>query len=413
MPICIDDDDDEMPDQWETVYFGNTSSNGTGDADNDGIANRYEWLAGTDPTNSASRMRILDLDLAPGSSTNMLVTLVGGDCNGNSAYASAGDRIQRAFIVGAANTTGLARAAVGTIADGLTGTNTWTDTNAVTLSSSRYYALSVELAGAGYTNTEEWAMYVQPRTNSNTYLVSVPVNLGTNNTLGLRLGDQLARGLHGGADCSDTNADVLYHRTTNDMWEMFTLVTNEAGQALWYDQACAPAQLTVTEGMGFWLRRRSATPRYRSDSCVLAGRSFTNSVSLPFSTNGQTGGWTWKIFAWPYATPKTVTSGGVGATSPNQMGFESSAYGGLTGDADRSHADQGDQIWVWQNNTFKYWYWLMRDTMGANYTNRWWSDRAGTFAGFSLEPGKAYFYRHHVATNGATTGTNFLWNLSP
>ena len=76
------------------------------------------------------------------------------------------------------------------------------------------------------------------------------------------------------------------------------------------------------------------------------------------------------------------------------------------------HADKGDQIWVWEDNTFKYGYWLMSG-VSPEHDGRWWSDRDGTFGTFSFKPGRAYLYRHHVGTDGATTGTNFLWKPPP
>jgi len=45
-----DNDNDGMPDQWETTYFGNTSWDGTGDYDNDGLLDLAEYENGTDPT---------------------------------------------------------------------------------------------------------------------------------------------------------------------------------------------------------------------------------------------------------------------------------------------------------------------------------------------------------------------------
>jgi len=98
-----------------------------------------------------------------------------------------------------------------------------------------------------------------------------------------------------------------------------------------------------------------------------------------------------------------VVSNGA-STQANQLGLEPNAYGGLTGDpaeeSSRPHSDFGDQIWVWENNTFKDYYWLMT---GAN-AGRWWNYRTGTYATFTLEPGRAYFFKHN-----ASNGTDFDW----
>ena len=53
-----DSDGDGIDDAWELQYFTNLSRNGTGDFDNDGFSDRSEFLAGTNPTNSASLLKI-------------------------------------------------------------------------------------------------------------------------------------------------------------------------------------------------------------------------------------------------------------------------------------------------------------------------------------------------------------------
>ena len=65
----------------------------------------------------------------------------------------------------------------------------------------------------------------------------------------------------------------------------------------------------------------------------------------------------------------------------------------------------GDQIWVWDGNTVSDFYWLMDGIdWDQNRSGKWWSNRTGTYGDFQLEPGKAYFYRHHGS------GTNFIWS---
>ena len=43
-------DTDELPNSWESLYFGDLLQTGAGDADVDGLNNLEEFLAGTDPT---------------------------------------------------------------------------------------------------------------------------------------------------------------------------------------------------------------------------------------------------------------------------------------------------------------------------------------------------------------------------
>ena len=59
----VDTDTDGLEDGWETVYFGGLTLNGETDSDNDGVSNRDEFLAGTDP-NLASSTLSLQLDVA-------------------------------------------------------------------------------------------------------------------------------------------------------------------------------------------------------------------------------------------------------------------------------------------------------------------------------------------------------------
>ena len=49
-----DRDNDGLPDNWESQYFGNLTRDGSGDFDNDGNSDLLEFEDGTDPTNSAS-----------------------------------------------------------------------------------------------------------------------------------------------------------------------------------------------------------------------------------------------------------------------------------------------------------------------------------------------------------------------
>ena len=58
----LDSDRDGLPDDWEMAYFGNLSSDGTQDPDNDGRTNTEELSAGTDPKDGSSLLRILGVN---------------------------------------------------------------------------------------------------------------------------------------------------------------------------------------------------------------------------------------------------------------------------------------------------------------------------------------------------------------
>lgn len=54
----VDTDGDGMDDNWEIAHFGNLSRDGTGDFDGDGMSDLAEYLAGTDPTNANSYLKV-------------------------------------------------------------------------------------------------------------------------------------------------------------------------------------------------------------------------------------------------------------------------------------------------------------------------------------------------------------------
>jgi hypothetical protein len=62
-----DDDGDGLPDGWEEAYAAGTNSLDPGvDSDADGLDNRQEWIAGTDPTNAASVLVLTGLERVEG-----------------------------------------------------------------------------------------------------------------------------------------------------------------------------------------------------------------------------------------------------------------------------------------------------------------------------------------------------------
>ena len=59
----VDSDGDGIPDAWEMKYFGNlTTATASSDRDGDGVSDLAEYLADTDPTDSASRLRIKSIE---------------------------------------------------------------------------------------------------------------------------------------------------------------------------------------------------------------------------------------------------------------------------------------------------------------------------------------------------------------
>ncbi|MEM0967065.1 MAG: hypothetical protein AAGJ81_13035 [Verrucomicrobiota bacterium] len=57
-----DSEPDGLPDYWEQYHFGDLSRDGSGDYDGDGILDKYEWLARTDPTIDQSADHVFMVD---------------------------------------------------------------------------------------------------------------------------------------------------------------------------------------------------------------------------------------------------------------------------------------------------------------------------------------------------------------
>ena len=71
LTFVADTDGDGIPDPWETQYFGGgMAANLNDDSDGDGMSNWKEYVAGTDPTNSASYLKV-DWQGLPGSAAVM------------------------------------------------------------------------------------------------------------------------------------------------------------------------------------------------------------------------------------------------------------------------------------------------------------------------------------------------------
>ena len=69
-----DADGDGMDDNWEIHYLGGTNAALGGamqDRDGDGFCNLHEYIAGTDPTNAVSLLKVSDLPV--GAPTNFII----------------------------------------------------------------------------------------------------------------------------------------------------------------------------------------------------------------------------------------------------------------------------------------------------------------------------------------------------
>ena len=123
----VDSNSNNLPDWWEQQYFGQLiGANFSADADQDGANNLAEWLAGTNPTNAASALRLTATRSAASNSVQL-------------QWPSAPGRFYRLlsanFSTGPFNPLATNIAATAPL-------NTLT--NPITASSQRYYRLQVE-----------------------------------------------------------------------------------------------------------------------------------------------------------------------------------------------------------------------------------------------------------------------------
>jgi len=392
-PMSVDLDGDGMSDVWEETYLDGLSTQDTDDTDNDGWLNWQEFAAGTDPDNPTSFLHVVGCDLAEAESDNMTLTLRGGDFSGPSTYHAAADAVGRVYNIYATDTPGSTKTLVGQSTDSLTGTNTWTDLNAVNESSLRLFSVGVSYGGREYTNAQEWIMQVQPRSASSHHLVCVPVDYAAGeNNLNSTLGTQLARGLH--ANNTESAADKVRWINGAGAWVEYYLSV----AAGWTENGSTPADVEIPPGKAVWIVRGSGDVT-RSNT-VMGGPSFSSSTVTNFTfSKDVAGGWT--MFGWPLAQSRQHL-GSLG--SSNQLGFAAVGVGGTTGL--RTSSSAGDELWVW-NGTGWDWYWLADDHEGSSSANGQWYN-GNDFNGprdITLEPGKGYYYRH--TTNWSSS--NFNW----
>lgn len=399
MPLHIDLDGNGLSDRWEEDYLDPPDNGKTDDKDGDGVNNYREYLGGTDPDDSTSYMRLLAVDLSSPTSSDIDVTWKAGAHITTSSYATTGDEGRRRYRLLAANNDGAqAKSFAAAVDNDGTDTHTWTDTNMVSLYTSRFYNLGVTYGNGGYTNTEEWAAFVQARSPTNRYLVCVPVNYAnaSSNNFNSQLGEQLARGLYAGFN----TGDVVRFWSDQKTWVNALLTTNALGEIQWTTNG-VQVDLEVPPGMAMWVERSStAAPRLNT---VFAGRTFTDQTiaSQSLTTDGSS----WNLFGWPLPIARTHDSGG----ADDQLGFAGIGTGGIPYDPDS--AKHGDEIWAQHGDGFRFYQLLDNHAAGGeSYDGRWWGNGTGGggLADFSLEPGKAYYYYH--TTNWS--GTNFIWTPS-
>ncbi|MCE9613419.1 MAG: hypothetical protein K8T26_04030 [Lentisphaerae bacterium] len=282
------------------------------------------------------------------------------------------------------------------------GRSTWIDAGALAKPGVRYYRLRVDVGGESWQGAEEWAVFVQVREPGQRYLVSVPVELGADGRLNGPLGQQVACGLHPGATTND--ADSLQYLDAKGGWQMAYLLAGAEGVPQWWDaQAGAACEAAIEPGRAFWITRGQGAG-HRTTHGLFWGRTITKPYTVAF--RGDDGRAT--PFGLPWSRPLAHRRAVVGAVKTpiaDPLGFGPVGSGGRTSDT-RRRDECGDQIWVWQDNEWRGYYWLMAH-VGPAWDGRWWDNRSRDFADFALEPGVGYYYRHRPNRWG---GTNFVWS---
>ena len=67
LTVLADSNSNGIPDEWESAYFGSpTGADRDGDADGDGLSNGAEYMAGTNPTNAASYLKVEEVTTGGG-----------------------------------------------------------------------------------------------------------------------------------------------------------------------------------------------------------------------------------------------------------------------------------------------------------------------------------------------------------
>jgi hypothetical protein len=61
-----DSDGDGLPDAWETQFLGTLTYGPNDDPDHDGLSNYQEYIAGTDPSNANSVLRVTEINATSG-----------------------------------------------------------------------------------------------------------------------------------------------------------------------------------------------------------------------------------------------------------------------------------------------------------------------------------------------------------
>jgi hypothetical protein len=218
-----------------------------------------------------------------------------------------------------------------------------------------YYRCSASNGGA-----EAWAPFtmawlVRPIVTGRWELVSSPVHWGdgVSNQLDAVLGEQIATGVYSGA--TRFVADNLWVQDNSANWGQYYWHTTP----VWKDAGNTNADRAIEPGRGFWIKRLTSGA---TKDIVFSGRPHTNSITITFATDE------WQTFAWPY-----------------EPRHESAGWGFTNGTGSYSWHYGDNMLGEYNGQEFLIY-------LGTN--DRWYVRSTHTLADITLEPGKAYWYRH-------------------
>jgi hypothetical protein len=253
----------------------------------------------------------------------------------------------------------------------------FTDTDAITTLSSRFYRVVIANAGVVSTNLTTYGVYVKPTVPGSWYKLSMPVDFGASNRMDSTLGEQLAHGLAGG---DIMEGDLCYVLNTNGHWSTCLLDSNRNWVVSDGAHDLVPAEVEVEPWQSFWIKRRSAGSNTVS---VFAGPVHTAPQKVTFQPGR------WHMMAWPFSVPRREDANTVtGSTTNKGWGF---AAAGAKRGAGFSVADQ---LCVGEGTSATFYY--------LNLDGRW--CRAGYSTPASnlvFQAGQAYYYFHN--------GNGFEW----
>lgn len=375
VPVTLTNDSNgnALRDAWELAYYGSLNSGHTG---SEPSGQSDDWTLGqksaagldaTEPAPTTPFLYVFGTNDASGATNGIKeidrtssagVTIVVDDVKPKQTYT----------ILTSSSPNG-PWASVGSFYSGSDGSITsFTDTDALTTGGTRsYYKVIATTVILSQTNDTLYAWYKQMRTNTAAagwYLVGLPVNYGTNNTLDGILGAQLGQGLRTGNGFDDADLLRVYPSGNLYFW------TTDG----WYGDL-GKATEAISNGCGVLIYRQAGSVGSDGfNTAILAGKKLPDSGGSPVQVTAG-----WNMLSWPYDSSSPAASWSFSNGHPNPA------------------PSSADRIWLISGGQYKH-LWLKADG--------WYNVMTGVKVTASdpfssLKPGEGFFYNN--------SGANFNW----